>query len=119
MKTPKLFDTAVINIVLGGLLAAAIYGFDLSAITTLTEFSWLVVIIEIALACLLLSSQSAGSSVGHSRENLAARSLMDDPNQVSRSELFNATRAISAGRLFLATLWPLSVIAIDALASFL
>lgn len=115
MKIRFLIDTAVINLVLGGLLLAAIYGFDWSVITTLTEFAWVLVIAEVALACLLLTSQTAGSSVGHSRENLAARSMIDDPSQVTRSELFNASRAISAGRLLLATLWPLSFIGVVAL----
>lgn len=115
MMSRLLIDTFLLNVVVGSLLLAGIYTFDWAAIKTLTDFAWMVVIIEVALACLILSSQSAGSSVGHSRENIATQSMIEDPSQVTRSELFNASRAISAGRLFLAALWPLALIGVVAL----
>ena len=94
------------------MLHTGIFVFDWTAIRAPTDFGWMIVIAEVALACLLLSSQSAGTSISHSRENIATQSMIDDSSQVTRTELFIAARAISAGRLFLAALWPLAFIGV-------
>ena len=114
LTTKKLFvDTALLTALFFGFVALLNRFWDFVELGSLSEYAWFMIIAEVFCAFVLLSTQSSGPSIGHSRENIAAKSMLDDPSQVMRNDMFNASRANSAGRLFVATLWPLTIIALE------